>query len=257
MTSRMRARSRTFAMTPSTRVSLSASAGFSRIWCRDGSELSTTMRSLAPNATARSADLRADRAAAAGDEDALAADEGLEPRAVDLDRRAQQQVLDLERGELGVAHALAEARDARQRQAEAARARDERVGMRLGCERAGASRRGAGSRRPALWKSCTTWSRSSKVAEHRDAADRLPEIGRPVRQDALRLDLAHRAGLDRAQDHLDVAGAPEQQGRRVAGALEGVARARVLQVAEREPRAAEQEHLQQPVQRDRDLAEEV
>ena len=40
-------------------------------------------------------------------------------------------------------------------------------------------------------------------------------------------------------------------------ALQGVARAGVLQVAEGQARAAEQEHLHEPVERDRDLAEEV
>ena len=58
-------------------------------------------------------------------------------------------------------------------------------------------------------------------------------------------------------DHLDVAGAPEQQGRRAGVALQGVARAGIFHVAEGEARPAEQEHLHQPVERDRDLAEEV
>ena len=63
-------------------------------------------------------------------------------------------------------------------------------------------------------------------------------------------------GLDGAQDHLDVAAAPEQQGRRAGIALQGVARAGIFQVAEGEPRAAQQEHLDQPVEGDGDLAEE-
>ncbi len=63
-------------------------------------------------------------------------------------------------------------------------------------------------------------------AEHRHAADRLAEIVRPVREDALRPQLPDRAGFDRAEHHLDVDAAPEQERRRVRLALQRGARAR-------------------------------
>ena len=50
--------------------------------------------------------------------------------------------------------------------------------------------------------------------------------------------------------------ASEQQRRRVGVALQGLPRLGVFDVAEGEARAAQQEHLDQPVERDGDLAEE-
>ena len=52
------------------------------------------------------------------------------------------------------------------------------------------------------------------------------------------------------------AAAAEQQRRRIGVALQGLPRVGVFDVAEGEARAAQQEHLDQPVQRDGDLAEE-
>ena len=132
------------------------------------------------------ADLRPDRAAAAGDEHALAADEVLEPLPVDLHGGAQQQVLDLERRELGIAHALAEARDAHQRQAEAAGAGEQHV--RVGLRRQRARRRHeAADRRAALVEILDHLIEIGEGAEHRHAADRLAEIVGAVGQDALGL----------------------------------------------------------------------
>ena len=87
----------------------------------------------------------------------------------------------------------------------------------------------AADRRAALLEVLDHLVEIGEGAEHRHAADRLAEIvGPTVGQDALGLDLLDRAGLDGAQDHLDVAAAPEQQGRRVGIALQGLARAGVL-----------------------------
>ena len=209
-----------------------------------------------PEGDEAGADLAADRAAAAGDEDALAADERGEPLAVDLDRVAQQEVLDLERRELGVAHAFAEARDAHERQPEPAGARDELLGMRLGGQRRG-GRDETADLDLAVLEVLHDALDVAEGAEHRNAADGLPALGRARREDAARVQLLHRSELDRAQDDLDVGGAAEEQrrGRRLAG--DGVAGAGELQVADEDPRAAEQEHLQEPVEPDGDLAEEV
>jgi hypothetical protein len=55
------------------------------------------------------ADLGSDGPASPGDEHALATHEAFQPLAVDLDRGSQEQVLDLQRCQFGLAHAVAEA----------------------------------------------------------------------------------------------------------------------------------------------------
>ena len=234
------------------------SAGFSRMWCSEGSELSTIEKIAAPRTPPRAAQIS----------------EPIEPPPpvtstrlpwMKRSRRArsictvgpQQQILDLEGRELRVAHALAEARHARERQAEAAGAGDEHVGIGLRRERA-RRRDEAADRDAALLEILHDLVEVAEIAEHRDAADRLAEIVGPVREDALRLELPHRSGLDRAQDHLDVAGPARAAGSACwPSRSKRLARARVFEVAEGEARPAEQEHLHEPVERDGDLAEEV
>ena len=83
-----------------------------------------------------------------------------------------------------------------------------------------------------------------------------PAVGERRRQDADRPELAHRAGLDRAQQHLGVGREAEHEGRRRVGHLRPVQDARVAEVAVDDPRPGEEAHLQDPVERNRDLAEE-
>ena len=59
-----------------------------------------------------------------------------------------------------------------------------------------------------------------------------------------------------AQQHLGVGGAAEHQRRRRVGDLGALQRARVMEIAVGDARAAEEEHLQEPVEQDGDLAEE-
>ncbi|MDF2971112.1 MAG: hypothetical protein K0R61_1562, partial [Microvirga sp.] len=83
-----------------------------------------------PESHRAGADLGPDGAAAARDQHALAADEGFQPLPVDLHGGAQEQVFDFERRKLGVAHALAEARDPHEGQAETSRAGEQHVRVR-------------------------------------------------------------------------------------------------------------------------------
>ena len=162
MTSRTRSRSRTSAISPSTCVSLDRMVGFSRIWCSDGSELSRISRSAGAERHHAGADFRPDGAAPARDENALAANEILQPRPVDLHRRAQQQVFDLERRQFGVAHAFA-----RLVTRTSGRPRRRARAISMSGLASGAKALGVATRRrigtPRSWKSCTTWSRSAKV----------------------------------------------------------------------------------------------
>ena len=122
------------------------------------------------------ADLRADRAAAAGDHDGLALHEAFQPLVVDLDARPQQQILDRDRREpqrLPLASRLLERRQpARGRPSRRASIRIA-SGAASGSSAVGVStsRVDAACRAPAVR---TTRSRSSQHAEHRDAADAWP-----------------------------------------------------------------------------------
>ena len=93
--------------------------------------------------------------------------------------------------------------------------------------------------------------------EHGHPAKRLSALGRARREDATRPQLLHRAELDGPEDDLDVGRAPEEQRGSRTLALDGLPRAGVFEVAIGEARAAEQRDLDEPVQRDRDLPEEV
>ncbi|GJE45244.1 hypothetical protein AEGHOMDF_4438 [Methylobacterium soli] len=209
-----------------------------------------------PEGDRAGADLRPDRAAAARDDDAGAGEEALQPRPVDRDGRAQEQVLDLERRQLGVAHPLAEADDAGERQAEAAGAGDEVVGLGLRRQRARRCHE-APHRLAALGEVAHHPLEIREAAEHRHPAHHLPGLVGAGRQDALGAELAHRARFDGAQQHLDVAAPPEEQRRHRGAARARLPGAGIFEVAEGEAGAAEQEDLQHPVEDDRDLAEEV
>ena len=119
-----------------------------------------------------------------------------------------------------------------------------------------ASRRCGGKPRRARRRRSAIALDLGEQAEHGHAADRLAEIVGARRQDAGRAQIAHRAGLHRADHHLDLDAAPQQQRRQRGLAHRLMARARVLEVAIGQPRPAEQRVLHQPVEGDRDLAEE-
>ena len=140
-----------------------------------------------PEGHGTGADLGADRAAPSRDHDALASDEGVEPRPVDLHRRAEQQVLDLQGRDLGVAQTLAEAREAGERQPEAASPGDQGVGLGVRLEGA----RG-GEKTPdghaALREIADHLLEVGEQAEHRHAPDGLGLVRLAVGQDADRLE---------------------------------------------------------------------
>jgi hypothetical protein len=95
-----------------------------------------------------------------------------------------------------------------------------------------------------------------EASDHRDATHRLSAIGKRRRQDPDRADAAHRAAFDRAQQHLGIGRAAEhQRGHRLSAARE-LLRAHIAELAVRDARARQKRHLQEPVERDRDLAEE-
>src|SRR5665213_507501 len=94
------------------------------------------------------------------------------------------------------------------------------------------------------------------IAQHRNASDRLAAIGRGWRQNSGRPYLFYRAAFDRAQQHFGIGGAAEHQSRRRVDNLHALTRARIVEIAIRDPRAAQKEHLQEPIEQDGDLAEE-
>ena len=94
------------------------------------------------------------------------------------------------------------------------------------------------------------------IAEHGNRTDRLAAIGRRRRQNADRPDFFDRAAFDTAQQNFRVGGTADDQGRRRIGDFDALQRPRIVKIAVGDARAAEEEHLQDPVQQDRDLAEE-
>jgi hypothetical protein len=94
------------------------------------------------------------------------------------------------------------------------------------------------------------------TAEHRHVADRLPAIRGRRRQHADRPKLLDRAALDRAQQHLGIGGAPDQQGRRGPFGPGMAANARIAEIAIAETQRAQREHLEKPVEHDGDTAEQ-
>ena len=92
-----RARSRTSAMRPVIAGCARLVASVSRTACKAGSEFSMINSRSAPKVITRSQISGADRAAAAGHHDRAALQEIFQPRIVDLHRRPQQQVFDIDR----------------------------------------------------------------------------------------------------------------------------------------------------------------
>ena len=201
------------------------------------------------------ADFRADRAAAAGDDDRLAGNEGLQPAVVDTDARPQQQVLDRDRRKLHRLPAGVERWQLTHGQAELARPDQQRFRPRFRRQR---RRRQDDARHDgaAAGEIGDHAFEIVDIAQHRNAADRLAAVGRGRRQHADRPDFLHRAAFDRAQQNFGIGGASEHQSRRRVGDLGALQRARVVEIAVGDTRAAEEKHLQQPVQQDGDLAEE-
>ena len=206
----MRSRSRTSARRPEISACTCMPASFSSTACSAGSEFSSTSRRAAPKIEDALADFRADRAAAAGDHDRLAGDELLKPPVIDLDARAQQQVLDRDRRELHRRPAGIERRQLAQIKAELARADQDRFRPRFRRQRRRRQHRRI-TRLPLIAKIGDDALEIVDVAQHRNAADRLAAVVRRRREDADRPDLLHRAALDRAQQDLGVGGAAEDR----------------------------------------------
>src|SRR6185312_10577571 len=200
------------------------------------------------------ADLRTNRAAAAGDDHRLAFHQRFEPRVVDLLARPQQQVFD---GDIGQPRHIAafERRQAADEQAEPPGAHQDRLGMRLGFER----RRGHHDSRDRFSPSSIVADHILDIveaAEHRHVADRLAAVRGRRRQHADRPKLLDRAALDCAQQHLGVGGAADQQRRRRPFGPGMAANARVTEIAIAETERAQREHLEEPEEHDGDAAEQ-
>ena len=95
-----------------------------------------------------------------------------------------------------------------------------------------------------------------QITAHRNAAQRLALVGARRRQNADGPDLGHRAALDGAQQHFRIGGTAGHKGRDGFRTFGMVLRARVPEQPVGDARPAEKEHLQQPVERNRNLAEE-
>ena len=173
----MRARSRMSAMRPVIAVLRLAPPSNSSTACSAGSEFSSTRRRAAPKVDHAVADFRADRAAAAGHDNRLAADEGFEPAVVDLDAGAQQQVLDRDRGELHRLPAGVERRQLAHGEAELAGAHQHRFRPCLRRQRRG-RQHDARDDGVAAGEIGDHALEVVDVAEHRHAADRLAAVGR-------------------------------------------------------------------------------
>ncbi len=200
------------------------------------------------------ANLRTDRAAAAGDDHRLALHQRFEPRVVDLLARPQQQVFD---GDIGQPRHVAafERRQAADEQAEPLGPHQDRFGVRLGFE----CRRGHDDPRNRLSASGIIAHHVLDIvepAEHRHVADRLAAVRGRRRQHADRPKLLDCAALDRAQQHLRVGGAADQQRRRRSFGPGMAANARVAEIAIAETERAQREHLEKPVEHDGDAAEQ-
>ena len=209
----------------------------------------------APNCDHAVANLRTDRAAAAGDHDRSALEEAFEPRVIDLHARPQQQVLDIDRRQARRLAAVFERGQPSDGKPEAARVHQGCFRLGLGREGAGGENH-AGNRRAALRAVVHHAVEGVEAAENRNAADRLPLVGRGRRQDADRPDLLDRAALDRPQQDFGVRGAPKHERRIGLGRPRVMSGAGIAVVAVGDPRPAEKHHLQDPIERDGDFAEE-
>ena len=122
------------------------------------------------------ADFRADRAAAAGDNDRLAAHELLQPPVIDLDARAQQQILDIDRREPQRLAAFVKRREPAGRKSEAPRLHQDCFRLQCRVERRGREH-DARDRSPALGGLGHRLFEIIEPADDGDAAHRLTLIG--------------------------------------------------------------------------------
>ncbi len=202
------------------------------------------------------ADFRADRAAAAGDDDRLAAHDVFKAVIVDRHARPQQQVFDRHRGKLHGLAAIGERRQAAGLQPEPARPHQGRFRRRLRHQR-GRREDQPPDMRAARLAVADHLFEIVEAADHRNAAHRLAAVGKRRRQDADRAHAADRAALDCAQQHLGIGRAPEHERRHRMLAAHMLLRAHIAELAVGDARSRQERHLQEPVEDDGDLAEEV
>ena len=199
--------------------------------------------------------LGADRAAAAGYNNRSALEETLQPAIVDLDGRAQQQILDVDRRKPRRLATVAERRQPAHGQAEPARLHQRRFRLGVGLE--GRRRKDhAGNRDAALRAIVHNAVDRIEPAEHRNAADALSLIGVGRREDADRPGSGDGAAFDGSQQHFGVGRPPEDERRirfRRARLLSGP---RVAEITIGNARSAQEDDLEYPVKRDGDFAEE-
>ena len=183
------------------------------------------------------ANLRADRAAAAGHDDRLALHQRLEARVVDLLAGPQQQILDRDVGQ--PRHVAAFERwQAADDQAEPLRAHQNGFWMGLGLE--GRRRHDEPRNRFAAPGEIADHVLDIvDPAEHRHVADRLAAVGGRRRQHADRPDLLDGAAFDPAQQHLGIGGAADQQRRRCPFGPGMVADTRIAEIAIAEAQRAQ------------------
>ena len=200
------------------------------------------------------ADLGADRTATAGHDDRFAADKILQPAVIDLHAGPQQKIFNGHRRQLDRGSARVERRHLAHAQAKPACTDQDRFRAGFQCER-----RRCKDKAPhpiaAAFQIGHDAFKVVDVAEHRNTADRLSAIGSRWRQHAHRPDFLHRAAFDSAQQHLRVGGASENQCGRCIRDLHALQGSRIVEVTVDDPQAAQEKHLQKPVQQDRDFAE--
>ena len=251
----MRCRSRISAMRPTISASLCLPLSVSMTACSAGSECSITSSRAAPNVTMRSQISDTDRTATAGYDDRSATDKIFKPAVIDLDAGPQQKILNGNRRPA--------ARPIRRYRVTAIwlmlrpslRAR-----IRIASGRASsASAEGARTRRltrsPRASRSATTPSRSSisprtgipRIDCPRSAAD---GESTPTGQIFLT------APLSMPRNNTSASAARPRTSVGVASAnLHALERSRIVEVTVDDPQAAQEKHLQKPIQQDRDLAE--
>ena len=250
----MRARSRISAMRPEMIAALCFALSASSDGVQRGLRILDHQQPRGTEGDHAVADFRADRAAAAGDDDGLAADELFQSAVVDPDARPQQQVLDRDRRELHRRAAGVERRHLAHRQTQLARADEDRFRPRFRRQRRGRQHQPR-HMRAARGEIGDHAFEIVDIAQHGNAANRLAAVGGGRRQHAGRPDFLHRAAFDAAQQHFGVGCAAEHQRRRRIGDAGALQRARVMEIAVGDARAAEEKYLQQPIQQNGDLAE--
>ncbi len=201
------------------------------------------------------ADLGADRAAAAGDDDGLAGDEVLETPIIDLHARPQQQIFDIDRRQPQRFLAGVERRHPAGGETEPARQHQHRFRMQVRTERARRQHQPADANALRPQRDDGRFKIGEETA-HRNAAQLLALIGRRRRQNSDRLNFLTAPLSIGAQQHFSIGGAPGHQRRNCIGTFDLLLRARMPEQAVGDARAAEEKHLQQPIERDRNFAEE-